>query len=58
VVDYPTPIQEVAENVRRAVTDAIQTLVGLEVVEVNVEVNDVHLPSDDHESDDDESRVS
>jgi hypothetical protein len=25
---------------------------------VNVEVNDVHLPSDDHESDDDESRVS
>jgi uncharacterized alkaline shock family protein YloU len=58
VVDYPTPIQEVAENVRRAVTDAIQTLVGLEVVVVNVEVNDVHLPSDDHESDDDESRVS
>jgi len=57
VVDYPTPIQEVAENVRRAVTDAIQTLVGLEVVEVNVEVNDVHLPTDDHESDD-ESRVS
>ena len=57
VVDYPAPIQEVAENVRLAVTTAITRLVGLEVVEVNVDVNDVHLPSDDTE-DDAESRVS
>ncbi|WP_416443341.1 Asp23/Gls24 family envelope stress response protein [Leucobacter sp. HNU] len=56
VVDYPAPIQEVAENVRTAVTTAITRLVGLEVVEVNIDVNDVHLPTDD--SDDDESRVS
>lgn len=56
VVDYPMPIHEVAENVRQAVTEAITRLVGLEVVEVNVEVNDVHLPEDD--SDSDESRVS
>lgn len=57
VVDYPAPIQEVAENVRQAVTDAITRLVGLQVVEVNVDVNDVHLPSDDAD-DDTESRVS
>ncbi len=57
VVDYPAPIQEVAENVRQAVTGAITRLVGLQVVEVNVDVNDVHLPSDD-EGDDTESRVS
>jgi uncharacterized alkaline shock family protein YloU len=39
------------------VTDAITRLVGLQVVEVNVDVNDVHLPSDDAD-DDSESRVS
>ncbi|MDA3147223.1 Asp23/Gls24 family envelope stress response protein [Leucobacter sp. UCMA 4100] len=60
VVDYPAPIQEVAGNVRAAVTDAISRLVGLDVVEVNVDVNDVHLPSEDsdHEGDDSEARVS
>ncbi|MGO2112161.1 MAG: Asp23/Gls24 family envelope stress response protein [Pseudoclavibacter sp.] len=59
VVDYPSPIYEVAENVRTAVTDAITRLVGLKVVEVNVDVNDVHLPGDDDAADDDtESRVS
>lgn len=57
VVDYPAPIQDVAENVRTAVAGAITKMVGLEVVEVNVDVNDVHLPSDDSE-DDTESRVS
>lgn len=57
VVDYPAPIQEVAENVRTAVTTAITRLVGLQVVEVNIDVNDVHLPSEDAD-DDTESRVS
>ena len=56
VVDYPAPIQDVAENVRTAVAAAITRLVGLQVVEVNVDVTDVHLPSDD--TDDTESRVS
>ncbi|MGJ0389822.1 Asp23/Gls24 family envelope stress response protein [Microbacterium sp. CGR1] len=57
VVEYPAPIQEVANNVRAAVAGAISRLVGLEVVEVNVEVNDVHVPGDDnHENE--ESRVS
>lgn len=56
VVEFPAAIQEVASNVRAAVAGAITRLVGLEVVEVNVEVNDVHLPGDD--SANDESRVS
>lgn len=56
VVEYPAAIQEVASNVRAAVAGAITRLVGLEVVEVNVEVNDVHLPGDDDSGD--ESRVS
>lgn len=50
------PVQDVASNVRAAVAGAISSLVGLEVVEVNVEVNDVHLPSDD--KNEEESRVS
>jgi len=57
VVAYPAPIQTVAESVRAAVADAITRLAGLQVVEVNVDVDDVHLPSDDAD-DDDESRVS
>ncbi|MCM3779684.1 MULTISPECIES: Asp23/Gls24 family envelope stress response protein [Microbacterium] len=57
VVEYPAPIQEVANNVRAAVAGAITRLVGLEVVEVNVEVNDVHVPGDDS-TENEESRVS
>ena len=58
VVEYPAPIQEVAANVRSAVAGAISQLAGLEVVEVNVEVNDVHVAGDDDSDDDSESRVS
>jgi uncharacterized alkaline shock family protein YloU len=56
VVEYPAPIQDVAANVRSAVSGAISSLVGLEVVEVNVAVNDVHLPGDGNEEE--ASRVS
>ncbi|QNE45649.1 Asp23/Gls24 family envelope stress response protein [Glaciihabitans sp. INWT7] len=47
VAEYPVPLQTVATGVRSAVISAIETLVGMEVTEVNVTVNDVHLPSDD-----------
>jgi uncharacterized alkaline shock family protein YloU len=57
VVEYPAPIQQVADTVRTQVTNAITSMVGLEVVEVNVAVNDVHLPTDDHDEQA-EARVS
>lgn len=57
VVAYPAPIQEVADSVRASVAAAITQLVGLEVVEVNVVVDDVHLPSDQSDEDT-ETRVS
>lgn len=57
VVAYPAPIHEVAERVRSAVAGAITQLAGLEVVEVNVEVNDVHVPGTE-DDDDVESRVA
>lgn len=56
VAEYPAPLQDVADGVRTAVIHAIETIVGMEVTEVNVTVNDVHVPSDD-EDDNAEARV-
>lgn len=56
VAEYPVPLQAVAEDVRMSVISAIETLVGMQVTEVNVTVNDVHLPSDDTD-DQTEARV-
>ncbi|ARC58283.1 Alkaline shock protein 23 [Frondihabitans sp. 762G35] len=47
VVEYPTPMHAVAEQVRTAVSQAITQLVGMEVAEVNVAINDVHIPGED-----------
>ena len=47
VAEYPVSLQGVADKVRSAVITAVETLVGMEVTEVNVTVNDVHIPSDD-----------
>ncbi len=57
VAEYPVPLQDVAGAVRAAVTTAIESLIGMEVTEVNVTVNDVHLPSDDNDDDQSEARV-
>ncbi|SEA38924.1 Asp23/Gls24 family envelope stress response protein [Leifsonia sp. 21MFCrub1.1] len=54
VAEYPVSLQKVAADVRSAIVQAIERIVGLEVTEVNVTINDVHLPSDD---DDQEARV-
>jgi len=47
VAEYPIPLHHVADGIRTAVTTAIETLVGLEVTEVNVTITDVNIPSDD-----------
>lgn len=49
VADYPVPLQKVGDDVRTAVIGAISRLVGMEVTEVNITINDVHIPSDDDE---------
>ncbi|WP_329614585.1 Asp23/Gls24 family envelope stress response protein [Streptomyces brevispora] len=53
VVEYGIPILEAAKNIRTHVTDAVETMTGLEVVEINIDVLDVHVPGTD--DDDDES---
>ena len=57
VVEYGVPITDVARDVRENVISAVERVTGLEVVEVNVTVNDVHLPEDDAESQGVDSRV-
>ena len=47
VAEYPVPLHKVAADVRSAVIAAVESLVELQVTEVNVTVKDVHLASDD-----------
>lgn len=49
VVEYGTRIAELAQHVRTSVIRSIEQFTGLEVIEVNIAVNDIHLPSDDPE---------
>ena len=57
IVEYDVPIHKVAAAVRRHVIEAVERTTGLEVVEVNISVNDVHLPDDQDDDDSTESRV-
>ncbi|WP_405138617.1 Asp23/Gls24 family envelope stress response protein [Nocardia sp. NBC_01388] len=47
VVEYGVAIAELAQSIRRNVISAIEQMTGLEVVEVNINVNDVYIPEDD-----------
>ncbi|MEU1279274.1 Asp23/Gls24 family envelope stress response protein [Streptomyces sp. NPDC005805] len=57
VVQYGVPITDVARDVRENVIAAVERITGLEVVEVNVTVNDVHLPDDEDDSVPGDTRV-
>jgi uncharacterized alkaline shock family protein YloU len=57
VAEYPQPLQTVADEVRANVYRAIGTLVGMEVTEVNVTINDVHIPGEDDTAQAPEARV-
>ena len=47
VVEYGASIVELARAVRRNVITAVERMTGLEVIEVNIAVNDIHLPETD-----------
>ncbi|MFB7805365.1 Asp23/Gls24 family envelope stress response protein [Streptomyces virginiae] len=49
VVEHGVPVPDVARDVRENVMAAVERITGLEVVEVNIAVTDVHLPGDDEE---------
>lgn len=47
VAEYPAALHTVADDVRAAVARAMSDYVGKQAVEINVTINDVHIPSDD-----------
>lgn len=51
VVEYGAQIVEVSNNIRKNIISAVERSTGLEVIEVNVNVSDVHLPTDDDADD-------
>jgi uncharacterized alkaline shock family protein YloU len=48
VTEYGVPIADVARSVRRNVISSVEGMTGLQVTEVNISVNDIHLPTDDN----------
>lgn len=56
VVDYGYSIVEVSQGIRRNVIRSVENATGLEVLEVNVNVTDVHLPEDDSDDDQEMSK--
>ncbi|WFR67028.1 Asp23/Gls24 family envelope stress response protein [Curtobacterium flaccumfaciens] len=60
VAEYPVALQQVADGVRAGVARALEQIVGMEVAEVNVTVQDVFIPGDDDDKDDEkkEARVA
>ncbi|NLY78213.1 MAG: Asp23/Gls24 family envelope stress response protein [Tissierellia bacterium] len=47
IVDYGSKISEVATNVQKNVKDKVETMTGLKVVEVNVNVQGVNIPKEE-----------
>lgn len=59
VVEYGVSIVDVTGDARSHVIGAVERMTGLEVVEVNIAVGDIHLPDEEEEeeSEPDEGRV-
>ncbi|MEV4612129.1 Asp23/Gls24 family envelope stress response protein [Kitasatospora sp. NPDC049258] len=54
VVEYGVVIPRLAAEVRENIIEAVERMTGLEVVEVNIAVNDVHLPDEPDEPEEEE----
>ncbi|MGH3426287.1 MAG: Asp23/Gls24 family envelope stress response protein [Mycobacteriales bacterium] len=52
VVEYGISIADVAQAARENVIDAVERMTGLEVVEVNISIDDIHLPELDGDNGD------
>ncbi len=50
VAEYPVSLQLVADEVRAAVHRAMVEYVGLEVAEINVTIDDVHVPTEEDDA--------
>ncbi|MFD9866556.1 Asp23/Gls24 family envelope stress response protein [Streptomyces niveus] len=50
VMEYGYPIPRTTDDIRSGVSDAVRSMTGLDVVEVNIDVLDVHVPGSDDDS--------
>lgn len=57
-VEYPARIHEVATSVRENIISRVETMTGLDVVEVNVNVVDLVFPGDEGDGEPQEQRVA
>ena len=57
VVEYGVSIADLAASIRRNVISSVERMTGLQVTEVNISVDDVHLPGGDTEDEPVEARV-
>ncbi len=58
VIEYGVSLADVTDAVRRNVIASIESMTGLQVTEVNIVVDDIHLPGEDDTADEaQESRV-
>lgn len=58
MAEYGYPLQTLANSVRAAVYTAVEELVGRDVIEVNIEITDVFIPSADAEKPAPRSRLT
>ena len=58
VVEYGVSIADLGRSIQRNVKQAVERMTGLEVVEVNVNVDDLYLPGSDDQDGDAPARVS
>ncbi len=56
VAEYGVSIADLAKSIRKNVISSVEGMTGLEVVEVNISVNDIHLPGDDADDRQDDQR--
>jgi uncharacterized alkaline shock family protein YloU len=57
VVEYGVPIAQLAQSIRRNVIASVEQMTSLEVVEVNINVNDLHVPDEGDTASDSDPRV-
>src|ERR1700733_6298355 len=58
VVEYGVSIADLGRSIQRNVKQAVERMTGLDVVEVNINVDDLWMPGEDDQQQDSQSRVS
>jgi len=56
IAEYGVAIADLAAGVRRNVIGSVERMTGLDVTEVNIEVSDVFIPSEDGDDDEQPAR--